>query len=85
MKQGLCREVDPELFHPELAGLMRTAVKVCGKCDVRSKCLQYALAHMSSDGDDDSSYAIGEYGVWGGTTPPERWSMIGRRPSKAAS
>lgn len=82
MQQGLCREVDPELFHPEFAGYMQLAVKVCRNCDVKDQCLKYALDNMNSDGDDDSSYAVGEFGVWGGTTPPERWRMLGRRSAR---
>lgn len=36
------------------------ARQLCGECDVTRQCLNYAL-----EGDE-------RWGVWGGTTPPER-------------
>lgn len=59
-KSALCAETDPEAFHPEKGGSTREAKKVCGRCDVRSQCLQSAL-------DNDE-----RFGVWGGLSERER-------------
>jgi len=60
-----CRTVDPELFFPVSSiGPARDdiakAKAVCGACQVRRQCLQFALATQQL------------YGVWGGTTEEER-------------
>lgn len=58
---GLCAEVDPDLFFPE-TGARTTAgdaKKVCLACPVRLQCLEYALSH-------------GETGIWGGMTDRQR-------------
>ena len=59
-KDALCAETDPEAFHPEKGGSNRDAKKVCGRCDVRSQCLEYAL-------DNDE-----RHGIWGGLSERER-------------
>ncbi|GGT43588.1 WhiB family transcriptional regulator [Streptomyces purpureus] len=57
---GRCREVDPDLFFPEVGTGQSSAAKaVCLSCEVRLECLEYALTH-------------GEQGVWGGTTEGQR-------------
>jgi hypothetical protein len=62
---------------------MRSAIKVCeDNCPVKRECLAYALANMNADDDD---YAIGYYGVWGGTTPADRFRMLGRRAARYAA
>jgi WhiB family redox-sensing transcriptional regulator len=66
MADGLCAQVDPELFFPEAGAPNREAKAVCAGCEVRSECLAYALAHRE------------RFGVWGGTTERERRRM--RRP-----
>ena len=40
---ALCAQTDPEAFFPEKGGSTRDAKKVCGACNVRSQCLEYAL------------------------------------------
>ena len=60
MANGLCAEVDPELFYPEAGAPNRDAKAVCAGCEVRAECLAYALAHRE------------RHGVWGGTTERER-------------
>jgi WhiB family redox-sensing transcriptional regulator len=58
-----CRSADPDLFFPVAgrgAGQVKEAKALCGECQVRSQCLQYAIT-----GDED-------YGVWGGMTEDER-------------
>jgi len=44
-ERSLCAQTDPEAFFPEKGGSTREAKKVCRSCDVRSECLEYALAH----------------------------------------
>ncbi|WNM74470.1 WhiB family transcription factor [Gordonia phage BearBQ] len=61
-EQSICRQVDPEIFFPShySQGLTADAKRICGGCDVRAVCLQWAL-----DNND-------QHGVLGGTTPRER-------------
>lgn len=56
----LCAQTDPEAFYPEKGGSTRAAKQVCLRCDIREKCLQWAL-------DTDQ-----RFGVWGGTSERER-------------
>lgn len=68
-----CREVDPELFHPEVdrgsvyEAQVAAAKRVCAGCYVRPDCLAFALRALP-------------YGVAGGLTPEERRGL--RRPSR---
>jgi WhiB family redox-sensing transcriptional regulator len=57
---ALCAQTDPEAFFPEKGGSTREAKKVCVGCDVRSECLEYALAHDE------------RFGIWGGLSERER-------------
>ena len=59
-EQALCAQTDPEAFFPEKGGSTREAKKVCGSCDVRSECLDYALEHDE------------RFGIWGGLSERER-------------
>ena len=63
MQNANCRGVDTGLFFPhdhESRLVVADAKAVCRACEVRSECLDYALAN-------------GEiYGVWGGYAPKER-------------
>ena len=63
MAAGLCAQVDPELFFPELGCPTREAKAVCAGCEVRAQCLAYALAHRE------------RHGVWGGCSERERRRM----------
>jgi WhiB family redox-sensing transcriptional regulator len=56
----LCAQTDPEAFFPEKGGSTREAKRVCLSCDVRSECLEYALAHDE------------RFGIWGGLSERER-------------
>jgi WhiB family transcriptional regulator, redox-sensing transcriptional regulator len=57
---SLCAQTDPEAFFPEKGGSTRDAKKICGQCEVRAQCLQYAL-------DNDE-----RFGIWGGLSERER-------------
>ncbi len=59
-ERALCAQTDPEAFFPEKGGSTREAKKVCLTCDVRSQCLEYALAHDE------------RFGIWGGLSERER-------------
>jgi len=51
MEQGICRQVDPELFFPENRTIeARMAKAVCATCPVRAECLAYAQRHHIIDG-----------------------------------
>lgn len=62
--QALCAEVDPELFFPEKGGSTRHPKRVCGGCEVRAECLEYALAHGIRDG------------IWGGLSDRDRRRLL---------
>lgn len=55
-----CAEADPEIFFPERGGSSKAARAVCGGCDVRAQCLEYALNNKE------------QFGIWGGTSERER-------------
>ena len=71
-ERALCAQTDPESFFPEKGGSTREAKKVCLACEVRSECLEYALAHRI------------EHGVWGGASERERRRILRRRRDLAA-
>jgi WhiB family redox-sensing transcriptional regulator len=65
MQDGLCRQVDADLFFPEGRGAAITvqakeAKKVCNLCPVRATCLNWAVTTGQSSG------------VWGGLSEDER-------------
>lgn len=60
MRDGLCQQVDPDLFYREEHQRYDAARKVCSTCVVKDKCLSYALAECETEG------------MWGGLTPKER-------------
>jgi WhiB family redox-sensing transcriptional regulator len=59
-ERALCAQTDPEAFFPEKGGSTREAKKVCTGCDVRTECLEYALANDE------------RFGIWGGLSERER-------------
>ncbi len=59
---SLCAQTDPEAFFPEKGGSTREAKKICGSCEVRSQCLEYALENDE------------RFGIWGGLSERERRS-----------
>ena len=69
MAQGLCLEVDPELFYPTPGdpwGATKHAKGVCAQCPVALQCLTYAMAF---EGSLDRKV---RFGIWGGLTPTDR-------------
>ena len=59
-ERALCAQTDPEAFFPEKGGSTREAKKICTGCEVRSDCLEYALANDE------------RFGIWGGLSERER-------------
>ena len=59
-EQALCAQTDPEAFFPEKGGSTREAKRVCLACEVRTQCLDYALANDE------------RFGIWGGLSERER-------------
>ena len=59
-EEANCLGVDPDLFFPERGASTREAKAVCRSCEVRSECLEYALAHGE------------KFGIWGGLSERER-------------
>jgi len=66
-----CSEVGLEWFYPEEGGsgtnLYKEARKICNRCEVKDKCLEWGLKHE-------------DWGMWGGLTPHERDAL--RRSKK---
>ena len=66
MEHGACRNpaYNPEWWWPESGdtakGNTPIAVNICGTCDVRDLCLDYALQHKEREG------------IWGGLLPAAR-------------
>ena len=59
-ERALCAQTDPEAFFPEKGGSTREAKRVCGSCEVRVDCLEYALENDE------------RFGIWGGLSERER-------------
>lgn len=58
--RGLCAQTDPEAFFPEKGGSTSEAKKICGRCEVKAECLNFALATDE------------RFGIWGGLSERER-------------
>lgn len=65
-----CRTHDPELWFPEKGSSGAAALRLCGGCPVRERCLEYALKHKIRDG------------IWGGMTGGQRRELIVGRPAR---
>lgn len=72
---GACRDVDPEIFFLEYneRGTKKrkkevAAAAICNTCPVIAQCREHALKVPEF------------YGVWGGLTEEQRWSILRRRP-----
>ena len=59
-EQANCLGVDPDLFFPERGASTKEAKSVCGGCEVKMECLEYALRHGE------------KFGIWGGLSERER-------------
>ncbi|HWW55027.1 MAG TPA: WhiB family transcriptional regulator [Acidimicrobiales bacterium] len=70
-QSAACRGVDPEIFYPATEEEAEAAKSVCGQCDVRETCLEFALANREREG------------VWGGATERERRRLLRQRRKSA--
>jgi len=70
-EQGVCGQVDPELFFPESGASTVLPKRVCAVCPVRVQCLDWALTNDV------------RHGVWGGLSDRERARL--RRQDTAAA
>lgn len=57
---GNCRGADADLFFPERGASTRRAKAICDSCEVRDRCLDYALDNGE------------KFGIWGGLSERER-------------
>ncbi|MFE6161701.1 WhiB family transcriptional regulator [Streptomyces sp. NPDC056486] len=62
-KQALCAQTGSEFFFPEPGSSVREAKYICQLCEMRTACLDYALANDE------------RFGVWGGLSEKERLSL----------
>ena len=61
--QALCAQTGADFFFPEPGSSVREAKRICGMCEMRSACLEYALANDE------------RFGVWGGLSEKERLAI----------
>lgn len=73
-ENGLCAEVDPELFFPDKGGSTRAAKGICARCPVKQECLEFAL--------DDPGVP---FGIWGGMSERERRRLKRDRKNRKAA
>ncbi|HUY87082.1 MAG TPA: WhiB family transcriptional regulator [Acidimicrobiales bacterium] len=72
MSRGSCVDKPPSLFFPSDGVGVEVARKICESCQVREKCLDYALANRI------------DHGVWGGTSERQRRRILRSRRSRSA-
>ena len=67
-KGALCAEIDPELFFPPKGQFseVQNPKKICNRCEIKQKCLDYALKDPELKG------------IWGGTNEPDRYKIRNR-------
>jgi len=65
--RAACRGADTDLFFPERGESTKTAKATCAQCDVRSACLDFAIAHRI------------KFGVWGGMSDRQRRQVMRER------
>jgi len=58
--EALCAQTGGDFFFPEPGSSVREAKSICGLCEIRTACLEYALANDE------------RFGVWGGLSEKER-------------
>ena len=67
MEEALCAQVDGDLFYPEKGQSTAEAKAVCGRCDVRTECLEYSLQNKE------------RFGVFAGVSERERRKLLKER------
>jgi WhiB family redox-sensing transcriptional regulator len=61
--QALCAQTGADFFFPEPGSSVREAKRICGMCEMRPACLEYALTNDE------------RFGVWGGLSEKERLEL----------
>jgi WhiB family transcriptional regulator, redox-sensing transcriptional regulator len=61
--QALCAQTGADFFFPEPGSSVREAKRICGMCEMRTACLEYALSNDE------------RFGVWGGLSEKERLAL----------
>ncbi|MFE9173282.1 WhiB family transcriptional regulator [Streptomyces kebangsaanensis] len=61
--RALCAQTGADFFFPEPGSSVREAKRICGMCEMRSACLEYALENDE------------RFGVWGGLSEQERRTL----------
>ena len=64
---GACRTLPVEIFFPPAEQEADDAKAICALCEVRQRCLEFAIA------------AGERFGIWGGLTTQERRSLVAKR------
>ncbi len=59
-ERALCAQTGADFFFPEPGSSVREAKRICGMCEMRTACLEYALSNDE------------RFGVWGGLSEKER-------------
>lgn len=72
-ERALCAEVDPGLFFPDKGHTVTDAKRICMRCEVRTQCLDDALATNE------------RFGVRGGKTERERRKLKKAAEQEAAA
>jgi len=67
LDSALCLQFDGDMWFPEKGASPAPAKLLCGRCDVRAECLEYALETNE------------EFGIWGGLSTAERRTLRRRR------
>ena len=57
---ALCAEVSPEVWFPDKGGSVRQAKAICGRCEIRLECADWAIQTNE------------RHGVWGGLSEWDR-------------
>ncbi|BBC31421.1 hypothetical protein SGFS_027150 [Streptomyces graminofaciens] len=68
-ERALCAQTGADFFFPEPGSSVREAKRICGMCEMRPACLDYALTNDE------------RFGVWGGLSEKERLSLRRADPS----
>jgi hypothetical protein len=73
MEQGACqnRDEDGKIFFPDPGNNAVMAKKMCGRCPVREKCLDWSIETRQM------------YGIWGGVSEKKRRQMMHLRYGRA--
>ncbi|MFD3486316.1 WhiB family transcriptional regulator [Streptomyces sp. NPDC058665] len=72
-ENALCAQTGPEFFFPAPGSSTREAKQLCGACEGRRECLEYAL-------DNDE-----RFGVWGGMSEKERERLRRSGPARTGA